>query len=35
MSVEAARVIAFQNRLWIILHVELGAFVADPKRATR
>ena len=26
MSVEASRVIAFQNRLWIILHVELGSF---------
>ena len=26
MSVEASRVIAFQNRLWIVLHVELGSF---------
>ena len=26
MSVEASRVIAFQNRLWIILHIELGSF---------
>ena len=26
MSVEASRVIAFQNRLWIILHLELGSF---------
>lgn len=26
MSVEASRVIAFQNRLWIILHVEIGSF---------
>lgn len=28
MSVEASRIIAFENRLWIILHVELGSFVA-------
>ncbi|HYW50456.1 MAG TPA: hypothetical protein VE861_07615 [Gemmatimonadaceae bacterium] len=26
MSVQASRVIAFQNRLWIILRVELGSF---------
>ncbi|MES3033887.1 MAG: hypothetical protein V4813_07810 [Gemmatimonadota bacterium] len=26
MTVRASRVIAFQNRLWIILHIELGAF---------
>lgn len=26
MAVRASRVIAFQNRLWIILHIELGAF---------
>lgn len=26
MTVEVARVVAFQNRLWVVLHVELGAF---------
>jgi hypothetical protein len=31
MSVEASRVIAFQNRLWIILHVELGSFATVPR----
>lgn len=33
MSVEAARVIAFQNRLWIILNVKLGAFASIPAAA--
>ncbi len=33
MTVRASRVIAFQNRLWIILHIELGAF-ATVTRAT-
>ena len=36
MSVEAARVFAFQNRLWIILTVKLGTFasVAESASAT-
>jgi hypothetical protein len=33
MTFEASRVIAFQNRLWIILHIELGSFAAVPKGA--
>ncbi len=44
MSVDAARVIAFQNRLWIILNIKLGAFATitrdtvattDTAKATR
>jgi hypothetical protein len=31
MAVEVARVIAFQNRLWVVLHVALGAFVPTPR----
>ena len=31
MTVEASRVIAFQNRLWFILHIELGSFAAVPR----
>ena len=34
MSVQASRVIAFQNRLWIILRVELGAFATVLRTAT-
>lgn len=33
MTFEASRVIAFQNRLWIILHIELGSFAAVPHGA--
>ncbi len=29
MNVEVARVLAFQNRLWVVLHVELGAFLSE------
>ncbi|MDZ7631135.1 MAG: hypothetical protein U5K74_07245 [Gemmatimonadaceae bacterium] len=31
MTVDASRVIAFQNRLWIILHITLGAFATVPR----
>jgi hypothetical protein len=30
MTITASRILAFQNRLWIILHVELGAFATAP-----
>lgn len=33
MSVQASRIIAFQNRLWIILRVELGNFATITKAA--
>ena len=35
MSVEASRVIAFQNRLWIILHIELGSFATTTAPAAK
>ena len=35
LSVEASRVIAFQNRLWIILHVELGSFATVVREEER
>jgi hypothetical protein len=31
----ASRVIAFQNRLWIVLRAELGAFAAVARDTTR
>lgn len=33
MKVQASRVIAFQNRLWIILRVDLGDFATTPRPA--
>ena len=35
MSVEASRVIAFQNRLWIVLHVEVGSFATSAPLAAK
>ncbi len=29
MTVDVARVLAFQNRLWVVLHVELGEFLTQ------
>ncbi len=34
LTVTASRVIAYQNRLWIALHVELGAFTTVTRGAT-
>lgn len=34
LRVQAARVIAYQNRLWIVLRVELGQFATVPRSAT-
>ena len=33
LTVSASRVIAFQNRLWIILRIELGAFATVTQAA--